>query len=150
MAVKNSGIPTTTSPKIRSLRVAKTQIENGELDTPKTRTILEIALQPMMEKGVDRVVMGCTHYPFVIPVIQDIVGPKVDVIDPAPAVARQTGRLLDAQGLRRKSNQTGNVKYLTTKDSAQLNKMLLQLLGNSGDIESVSWVGGRIFPSFES
>jgi glutamate racemase len=54
----------------------------------------------MVEQGVDTVVMGCTHYPFVIPLIQEIVGPSVQVIDPAPAVARQTGRLLEEHGLR--------------------------------------------------
>ena len=49
----------------------------------------------MMERQIDRVVMGCTHYPFVIPLIQDIVVPAVKVIDPAPAIARQVGRLLE-------------------------------------------------------
>ena len=67
------------------------QIEMGDLQGPKTRAILEDALTPMLERGIDRVVMGCTHYPFVIPLIQEIVGPGVRVIDPAPAVARQVG-----------------------------------------------------------
>jgi glutamate racemase len=124
-----------------------TQIENGELDTEKTRVILEHALAPMIKQAVDRVVMGCTHYPFVIPVIQDIVGPKVDVIDPAPAVARQTGRMLDAWRLRRKSEQTGNVKYLTTYDPFQFAGKLIQLLGESGDVNLLKWVDGQLFSS---
>jgi glutamate racemase len=76
------------------------QIETGNLDAPETRAILETALLPMLAKGIDTVVLGCTHYPFVIPLIQKIVGAKVRVIDPAPAVARQVGRLLEADERR--------------------------------------------------
>ncbi len=74
------------------------QIENGDLDSNVTRAILEDALGPMLEKNIDTVVLGCTHYPFVIPLIEQIVGESVRVIDPAPAVARQTKRLLEAGG----------------------------------------------------
>ena len=70
------------------------QVEAGDLEGPRTRAILEKALQPMLAQGMDTVVLGCTHYPFVIPLIQKIVGPDVRVIDPAPAIARQTERLL--------------------------------------------------------
>ena len=76
-----------------------TQIESGALESDETRRILEEALQPMLEQGIDTVVLGCTHYPFVIPLIQQITGPGVRVIDPAPAVARQVQRLLVAANL---------------------------------------------------
>ena len=46
------------------------------------------------EKRIDTIVLGCTHYPYVIPMIRKIVGPEIRIIDPAPAVARQVGRLL--------------------------------------------------------
>ena len=72
------------------------QIEAGLLDAPETRRILASALGPMLSQGIDTVVLGCTHYPFVIPLIQEITGPGVRVIDPAPAVARQVQRLLEA------------------------------------------------------
>jgi glutamate racemase len=70
------------------------QIENGDLETRQTRQILEEAIQPMLLKGIDTIVLGCTHYPFVIPLIQEIAGPDVRVINPAPAVARQVRRVL--------------------------------------------------------
>jgi glutamate racemase len=75
------------------------QIEKGALDAPETRAILESALLPMLEKNIDTVVLGCTHYPFVIPLIEQIAGENVRVIDPAPAVAKQVKRLLEAGGL---------------------------------------------------
>src|SRR5215211_131870 len=83
------------------------QIEQGNLSGEETRRILEDALQPMLEQNIDTVVLGCTHYPFVIPVIQQLVGERVRVIDPAPAVAKQTGRLLDARGMRNRSGSNG-------------------------------------------
>ncbi|HUM25231.1 MAG TPA: glutamate racemase, partial [Anaerolineales bacterium] len=78
------------------------QIEKGELDSAATRAILEDALHPMLEKNIDTVVLGCTHYPFVIPLIQEVVGgaERVRVIDPAPSVAKQAKRLLEAAGMK--------------------------------------------------
>ena len=119
-----------------------TQIEKGELDTPGTRVILDAALTPMRERGVDRVVMGCTHYPFVIPLIQEILGPDVEVINPAPAVARQAGRLLDIHGLRTPKTKLGKVRYLTTGSAAQLETMLSQLICEGGTVYSLRWVNG--------
>jgi glutamate racemase len=68
-------------------------IESGDLNGPNPRAILERALTPMLASGIDTIVLGCTHYPFAIPLIEKIAGPQVRVIDPAPAIARQTERL---------------------------------------------------------
>lgn len=117
------------------------QIEDGRLDAPKTRAILEEALRPMLEQGIDTVVLGCTHYPFVIPLIQEIVGPAVRVIDPAPAVARQVRRLLEAYDLCSPDPQAGIVHYRTTGDPAQLQALLPRLIGEAGTVAHVCWVG---------
>src|SRR6266508_2858765 len=90
------------------------QIEQGNLKGEETRRILNGALLPMLEKNIDTVVLGCTHYPFVIPLIQQIVGDNVRVIDPAPAVAKQTGHLLDTKGIRATSQSKGEVKFYTS------------------------------------
>ena len=116
------------------------QIEQGNLDGGETRKILEDALYPMLEKNIDTVVLGCTHYPFVIPVIQQIVGDKVRVIDPAPAVAKQVGRLLEAGGMRSNSQTKGGVKFYTSGDSETLKSMLPVLLWDSGAVQKVSWI----------
>ena len=111
------------------------QIENGELDSDATRAILENALHPMIARGIDRVVMGCTHYPFVIPLIKEISGPEVEVIDPAPAVARQVGSVLLARGLASAESALGAVQYLTTGDPHKLSSLLPLLLGESGQVQ---------------
>ena len=120
------------------------QIENGELDSVATRSILEKALHPMLEQGIDTVVLGCTHYPFVIPMIKQIVGPEVRVIDPAPAVARQVARLLDTAGSRDSGYDPGVLRFFTSREAARLALQLPILLGETGQIQQVVWMGNEI------
>lgn len=120
------------------------QIEKGDLDGPETRKILENALQPMLAKGIDSVVLGCTHYPLVIPLIEKIVGPNVKVIDPAPAVARQTERLLASQGRLASGQQPGAVRFVTTGDAALLQEKLSLFLGSEFPVESIRWRNGHL------
>lgn len=117
------------------------QIEGGELDSPATRAILERALMPMLEKNIDTVVLGCTHYPFVIPLIQQIAGEGVRVIDPAPAVARQAQRLLDAKELRSRRGPPGEALFFTSGDPMVFKSLLPKLLGEAGRVEPARWDG---------
>ena len=120
------------------------QIEQGNLNSPATRTILEDAIGPMLEKDIDTVVLGCTHYPFVIPLIQEIAGENVRVIDPAPAVARQVKRLLEAGGMRSESSQRGEVRFHTSGDPESLKSLLPVLLGERGKVERVEWLSDAV------
>ena len=129
------------------------QIEAGQLDGPETRSILEEALLPMLAEGIDTVVLGCTHYPFVIPLIREIAGPQVRVIDPAPAVARQVGRLLESQGLHDleaywKRDLLGTPprqRFLTTGEPQRLAEMLPQLLGEDAqEVQALHWDGDQL------
>jgi glutamate racemase len=114
-------------------------IEAGNLDGKEPRAILEDALRPMLERGIDTVVLGCTHYPFVIPLIEQIVGERVRVIDPAPAVAKQANRLLDAAGMKWRSDERSSLRFYTSGDLSAFRRLLPKLLGESGQIESVTW-----------
>jgi glutamate racemase len=123
------------------------QIERGNLNGEETRKILEDALLPMLANDIDTVVLGCTHYPFVIPLIQEIVGEKVRVIDPAPAVARQTGRLLEARGLRNPSKRRGEVRFYTSGDPETLKSLLPKLFGETAEVRKVTWLDSEVVPS---
>ena len=116
------------------------QIEQGNLNGSETRKILEAALHPMLEKNIDTVVLGCTHYPFVIPLVQEIVGDKVRVIDPAPSVAKQAKRLLETGGLRNDPSTRSDVKFYTSGDPDALKDLLPGLLGEDGSVERVKWI----------
>ena len=129
------------------------QIETGALDSPETHHILEDALQPMLEQGIDTVVLGCTHYPLVIPLIQQIVGPDVRVIDPAPAVARQVQRLLVASDLLELETTIQEsflptplqlLQLYTTGRPKDLELLLPSLLDEIAPVERLSWRDGKL------
>jgi len=129
------------------------QIEDGALESKTTFKILEDAIQPMLEQGIDTIVLGCTHYPFVIPLIQHITGPGVRVIDPAPAVARQVQRLLVASSLLdleapllhdMVKKPLHMQHFFTTGSPSKLERMLPALLGEIFPVESLSWSAGEI------
>ncbi len=115
-------------------------IERGELDGDEPRAILETALRPMLDRGIDTVVLGCTHYPFVIPLIEQVVGEHVRVIDPAPAVARQVKRLLDANGLKRPPGEPTEIRFYTSGDVDAFMSILPKLLGELGPVQSIIWL----------
>jgi glutamate racemase len=118
------------------------QIEAGNMDSVETAIILERALKPMLAAKIDTVVLGCTHYPFVIPQIEKIVGEGVRVIDPAPAIARQAGRLLDQYDLHTSGEQPGKITLLTSGDEEKFEAFLpyLNLVTYIPEIERITWV----------
>jgi glutamate racemase len=121
------------------------QIEAGKLDDPATLKILHKALDPMIVAGVDTIVLGCTHYPFVIPQIQQIVGPQVQVIDPAPAVARQTRRLLaQYDWLNLHEEVPVEPVYYTSGVPDGLAATLKAWLGVDGDVHPLTWQGNKV------
>jgi glutamate racemase len=102
------------------------QIEAGQLNGSTTRRILENALNPMLAAGIDTIVLGCTHYPFVAPLIAEIAGPAVRIIDPSPAVARQAGRLRAASGSGGSAGigEAASVQIYTTGGLPELRALL--------------------------
>ena len=120
------------------------QIEKGDLSGLETRRILESALRPMVAQGIDTVVLGCTHYPFVIPLIQEIVGPNVRVIDPAPAIARQTQRLLTEHGWLADGRISSEIRLITTGNASVIENNLPLYLGYHLPVESIQWQDGKL------
>jgi len=120
------------------------QIEAGQISSQETREILQRALTPMLEEGVDEIVMGCSHYPFVIPLIKEIVGEGVEVIDPAPAVARQVERLLNEYDLRKGKQEKAEVSFYTTGKTERLDNLLQTLLGRESKSMGLNWVGENL------
>ncbi len=69
-------------------------IENGKINSEEMSQLLKTYILPMLEKQADCLVLGCTHYPYLIPQIKKIVGDKIHIIDSGVAVARQTKKIL--------------------------------------------------------
>jgi len=90
-------------------------VEAGDFDTPATRHLVEGYVAPLRDAGVDVIVLGCTHFPFLQPVIREVAGPGMTIIDPSEAVARELARRLDQHGLSA-AQERGDVTFLTTGD----------------------------------
>jgi glutamate racemase len=97
------------------------QVEAGDLTSDKTRLLLEGYVLPLLARGADTIVLGCTHYPFLAPLIQEIAGPGVAVIDSAAAVARQLRRRLEVVDLLADAERLGTECFWTSGalDNAQ-------------------------------
>lgn len=120
------------------------EIESGQLDSPRLMQILREALTPMLNARIDTVVLGCTHYPFAIPAIRQIVGPGIQVIDPAPAVAKQVLRVYSAAGPGIENSPHPHTVYFTSGDAARMSVQIKLLLGLEAHVSQLDWVDGAL------
>jgi glutamate racemase len=118
-------------------------VEAGELDSARTRAIVREYVSPLVEAGVDELVLGCTHYPFLLPLIAEAAGPGVEIIDPAPAVARQTGRVLAQRGWLADGGEPRHAFY-TTGSAERFGRALRELLRVEEPARRAAWVEGRL------
>lgn len=110
------------------------RVEKGELSTPQTRSLVERYVRPLVDNGADTIVLGCTHYPFLSALIQDVAGSTVMVIDPAVAVARELRRRLEAGGLLAPDGRIGRERFWTTGPVEQSQAVMTQLWGSPIDV----------------
>ena len=99
-------------------------VERLELDGPGVERVVRASLQPLLDAGADTIVLGCTHYPFLRPVIERIAGPGVRVIDPAPAVARQVLKILRERGIPTDDEASDySIELLSSGDATTLHAL---------------------------
>ena len=101
-------------------------VENLQLDGPEAERVVRASLQPLLDAGADIIVLGCTHYPFLLPVIERIAGPGVQVLNPAPAVARQLLHILEERGIAEADPAPG-VELLSSGDPTSLRALAATL-----------------------
>ncbi|MCC6540677.1 MAG: glutamate racemase [Flavobacteriales bacterium] len=117
------------------------QIEAGDFDTPITEAMLRGWLEPMLARNIDALVLGCTHYPIVRPLIERIVGPDVRVIDPTPAIARQLDRILQRDGIGRDPSASGDLICYTSGDPVEFHRMMERLGLEGAPVYQATWDG---------
>lgn len=120
------------------------QVESGKLDTPDTDAMLRGFLGPIVEGNADTIVLACTHYPFVVESIRRIVGPGINVIDPSPAIARQTGRLIDERQASAPKTRVGRHTFYTSGEREAFRAALERLLRSVSDVRVATWRGDAI------
>lgn len=119
------------------------QVEAGLVAAPTTREMLRAYLTPMVEAGVDSLVLGCTHYPFLRPLMEEILGDGVEILDPSLAVARQTARVLKKDGLLRE-RYMGRYVFYTSGRPHHFARMLERLTALRGPVLAVEWARGAV------
>ena len=97
-------------------------VERGVLSGPEADAVVEKSLRPLLDAGADIIVLGCTHYPFLIDTVRKIAGPDVRVIDPAPAGACQLVRVLKERGIGPDEGSL-SVELLSSGDPETLKKL---------------------------
>ena len=108
-------------------------IERGELDTPETKALIRQYTSPLLAEGADTIVLGCTHYPFIAHVIQEVVGDKITLIDTGAAVAKQLKRQLEEKGLLSASQEKAEVRFWTNSEAENASQVTEKLWGNYVD-----------------
>ena len=112
-------------------------IEQGDLQTDQTKNLLASYLQPLLDKGVDTLVLGCTHYPFVLPLIRQIAGDGVSIVDTGDAIARELKRQLHAKHLLSENHQDGSVQFWSTGDTAAVQPVMSRLWNEKLSLSSL-------------
>jgi glutamate racemase len=103
-------------------------VEAGQFDGAQVRKVAQEYLAPLLAENIDQLVLGCTHFPYLTPVLQDILGSTVEIIDPGPAVARQTVRILEATPSD--AGRRGEVAYFTSGDVPRFTGLARHLIGD--------------------
>ncbi len=112
-------------------------VEKGDLNSEKARILLEEYLHPMLEKGADTLVLGCTHYPYLIQMIREITQDRLVIIDPAGAVACQTLRVLQVSNLLSDSQKAPDYRFYTTGETGITEQFLSRTMDMPYGLERV-------------
>lgn len=99
-------------------------IESGKATSVEAKDLLKTFLEPMLEQNIDYLVLGCTHYPYLIPVLKELLPAYVNIIDSGEAVARQTKAILERENLLNRGNVASSHKFYTNADVSILRSFL--------------------------
>ncbi|WP_339884427.1 glutamate racemase [Polaribacter vadi] len=99
-------------------------IEDGKINSNEMKNLLSLYLNPLLNEGVDCLVLGCTHYPYLIPQIREIVGNKMEIIDSGQAVAKQTKVVLEKYKLLKTDDIKGKHQFYINKNKDVLTMMI--------------------------
>ncbi|WP_282787262.1 glutamate racemase [Flavobacterium croceum] len=100
------------------------RIENGFIDDDEMFKLLQMYVQPMIQKNIDYLVLGCTHYPYLIPQLQKIVPAQIKIIDSGEAVAKQTLHVLEQQNLLKRNQTAPTLQFITNGNPTIISNIL--------------------------
>lgn len=117
-------------------------VESCNTESAETMELLGRYLEPMLEQGADQLVLGCTHYPFLIKPIKKIVGERMDIVNPAPAIALHAKNLLEK--IRNGNySSSGGTEFYTTGDNEEIVERLARLMVEEGKLPFIGEIKCR-------
>lgn len=111
------------------------RVEAGDIASDDARRDVRAVIEPLLAERVDHIVLGCTHYPFMAPLIRELTGNGIVLDDPADAIARRVVKLLDG---RRPDGPAGYRFITTSPDAGEMSGSLPVLLGRHDPVETVA------------
>jgi glutamate racemase len=117
------------------------RVERGDLASPSCRALLASYVRPLLARGADTLVLGCTHYPFLAPLLREIAGPGVAIVDPAAAVAKEVSRRLGPQ--RRAPRPAGPpwTRFCTSAAPGSAGPLISALWGTRVAVRAIGNIG---------
>jgi glutamate racemase len=106
------------------------QVEKGALHNAETRELVQRYTTPLLQQGADTLILGCTHYPFLAPLIREVVGEKITLVDTGAAVARELKRRVQS-ALAENFSAKGAAHFYTSGEAAQASRIMSVLWGES-------------------
>jgi len=123
-------------------------VERGDLESAGTERLLRACVEPLLAAGADTLVLGCTHYPFLMPTLQRLFGEDVRLVEPSQAVARQAHRVLagrkSAHMASDDRDETVTRTFYTTGDPTECAVQIENLLGMRAEVSGLYWKTGRL------
>ncbi len=112
------------------------QVERGALDSTETRQLVERYTAPLLARGADTLILGCTHYPFLAPLIRKVVGEKIALIDTGAAVARQLQRRMESE-LPAREHGDASASFFTSGDPVLATRIVSVLWGDVSAVQTL-------------
>lgn len=114
------------------------QVEQGDLNGARTRELIARYTAPLLARGADTLILGCTHYPFLVPLIAEVVGPNIVLVDTGAAVARRLHSRIQIELSARVSGITAAVQFWTSGDATQATHIMSVLWGEAVAAQQVT------------
>lgn len=105
-------------------------VEEGQASHPATRLLAEEYLHPLQDVDVDAVILGCTHYPLLKSVVQDLVGPGVELVDSGAETAGEVRRVLESEGLLRTGAEPPTYRFIASDSPLRFREVGRTFVGN--------------------
>ncbi|MBI9054329.1 MAG: glutamate racemase [Bacteroidales bacterium] len=103
-------------------------VENGLIEEPESLEYITDLIKPLLKKKIDKLVLGCTHYPFLIPALRQILPSYIEIIDPSPAVIRQLERVLLENNILNNKNENAKYDFFSSGDTHIMEKVLSSII----------------------